>query len=94
MKNTGWKWLTLVGLGTSIAAFTGCDEQSARDTSREVGREVGEAARDVQQGAREAAKGAQGAARDAAQGFREGVGGAGSADAGTPPAEPVHSDED
>ncbi|NVI98601.1 hypothetical protein HV824_10775 [Myxococcus sp. AM009] len=82
MKGKGWKWLTLVGLGTSLAAFTGCDEQSARETSRQVGREVGEATKELQEGAREAAKEAQGAAREAAQGFREGRGGSGNPDAG------------
>ncbi len=94
MKNTGWKWLTLVGVGTAVAAFTGCDEQSARENSRQVGREVGEAARDIQEGAREAAKGAHGAAQEATQGFREGVGGSGAPDAGSSAGEPVHIDND
>ncbi|GEL72025.1 hypothetical protein [Myxococcus virescens] len=82
MQGKGWKWLTLVGLGASLAAFTGCNEQSARENSRQVGREVGEATKEVQEGARKAAKEAHGAAREATQGFKEGRGGSGNPDAG------------
>ncbi|AEI65664.1 hypothetical protein [Corallococcus macrosporus] len=82
MQGKGRKWLTLVGLGVSLAAFTGCDEQTARENSREVGREVGEATKDLQEGAREAAKDAQDAAREATEGFKEGRGGSGNSDAG------------
>jgi len=83
MKGKGWKWLTLVALGTSLAAFTGCSQQSARESSRQVGREVGEATREVKEGARDAAKEAHGAGQEAARGFKEGMGGSGNPDAGS-----------
>ncbi|MFP2957792.1 hypothetical protein ACLEPN_08165 [Myxococcus sp. 1LA] len=78
MQGKGWRWLTLVGLGASLAAFTGCEERD----SRQVGREIGEATKDVEEGARKAAKEAQEAAREATEGFKEGRGGSGNPDAG------------
>ncbi|WP_163869346.1 hypothetical protein [Myxococcus eversor] len=93
MARTRWQWLTLVGLGTSLVAFTGCDDTKVRDNSREVGREVGNAAREVRDGTREAAKDMKTAAEEASQGFKEGIGGSGAAsDAATPV--PNHTEED
>jgi|GEM_PF-3020824 len=95
MTRTRWQWLTLVGLGTSLAAFTGCDDAKVRDNSREVGREVGSAAREVRDGTREAAKDMKTAAEEASRGFREGVGGSGSeGDAATPAPNEVDEDRE
>ncbi|WP_246137600.1 MULTISPECIES: hypothetical protein [Myxococcus] len=93
MARTRWKWLTLVGLGASLAAFTGCEDDEVRDNSRNVGREMGKAAREVRDGTREAAKDMKTAAEEASQGFKEGVGGSGApGDAATPV--PNQSEED
>ncbi|WP_408890625.1 hypothetical protein VZQ01_00170 [Myxococcus faecalis] len=79
MARTRWKWLTLLGLGTSLVAFAGCEDGEVRENSRQMGREVGKAAKDVREGTREAAKDMKTAAEEASQGFKEGMGGAGEA---------------
>ncbi|QSQ16062.1 hypothetical protein [Myxococcus landrumensis] len=83
MSRTHWTWLTVAGLGMALGAFTGCENGQ----SREAGRQVGKAAKDVREGAREAAEDVKSTSEQAAEGFKEGMGGSGStSDAGTPDA--------
>jgi type IV secretory pathway TrbL component len=80
MARQGRKWLALAGLCGALGVAGGCTERqegAAKRDARQVGQEVGEAAKEVEAGAREAARKAEGAAREAGEGFREGVGGSG-----------------
>jgi hypothetical protein len=80
MARHGRKWLAMAGLCGALGLAAGCterQEESVKQNARQVGQEVGAAAKDVEAGTREAAKKAEGAARDASEGFREGVGGSG-----------------
>lgn len=69
MKRHAWKALAFAGLIGTAAGVAGCNErqqQEVREDARDVGKEVGEAARKV-----------EGTAREATEGFREGLGGSG-----------------
>ncbi|ADO69968.1 hypothetical protein [Stigmatella aurantiaca] len=66
MARHGWKAWTVVGLLGTAGLVTGCSEQETRENARQVGQEVGNAARNVKE-----------ATREAAEGFQEGVGGSG-----------------
>ncbi len=91
MERHGRKWLAMAGLCGALGLAVGCterQEESAKQNARQVGQEVGAAAKDVEAGAREAARKAEGVtreaakdveagAREASEGFQEGVGGSG-----------------
>jgi hypothetical protein len=69
MASPAWKAWVVVGLFGTAGLVAGCNERQqddVRDSAREVGQEVGKAARDVED-----------TARNAAEGFSEGVGGSG-----------------
>ena len=69
MASPAWKALMAAGLLGTAGLVAGCTErqqEDVRDSARDVGQEVGKAARDVED-----------AARGATEGFREGVGGSG-----------------
>lgn len=83
MSRSHRTWLTVAGLGMALGAFTGCEDGK----SRELGRQVGKAAKDVREGASETAEDVKSTSEQAAQGFKEGMGGSGSTpDAGAPDA--------
>jgi hypothetical protein len=66
MARQGWKTWAAMGLIAATGLVAGCTEQEARSNARQVGEEVGEAARGVRD-----------ATRGTVEGFQEGVGGSG-----------------
>ncbi|MCP3104969.1 hypothetical protein LZ198_39500 [Myxococcus sp. K15C18031901] len=89
MSGKAWRWPALLGLGLMVLA--GCNErheQSFKENSREAGRQVGKAAKDLKEGAKESADQVRGAAHEASEGFKEGAGGSGRQEVPPPPPPP------